>query len=173
MIYYNKFSGYDLSEFKPLFCQSQQIGFVAAKVEEELLDFQDTFAISPKKIDICPRLKSYSEITEKIEIVMKNFRKNDVFIQFREWNDEKFDVRQSMGKAPLFAIERAAVPLFGLLSYYINITAYVLNDDGSTSVWLQRRSLTARRFPGKLDRFVSVTHIGRWYIFPFGDNVNF
>jgi len=52
-------------------------------------------------------------------------------------------------------MERSAIPLFGFLSYGIDINAYVVNEDGSISIWLQRRALTKSIDPGKLDSFVS------------------
>ena len=59
------------------------------------------------------------------------------------------------GMPALFAINRTAMPLFGLHTYGINVNAYVINNDGSISVWLQRRSIASARFAGKLDSFVS------------------
>ena len=58
--------------------------------------------------------------------------------------------------APLFKIKRAAMSRFGILTYGICVNAYVVNDDRSISLWMQRRSLTSSRFPGKLDSFVSI-----------------
>ena len=142
--------GYDLSTFKPIYCQSSRIGFASPKVEKELQDFQNVFKISPDKIDICQGLKSYAEITEKVESVLKQLKEKDIFESLRGWSNEKFDISQSMGMAPLFAIERAACNMFGFLQYYINVTAYVVNDDESISVWLQRRALHKSRDPGKV-----------------------
>ena len=140
--------GYDLSTFKPIYCQSARIGFASPKVEKELQDFQNVFTISSGKIDICQGLKSYAEVTEKIEPVLKKLKEKDIFESLRGWSNEKFDIRQSMGMEPLFAIERAACNMFGFLQYYINVTAYVVNDDKSISVWLQRRALHKSRDPG-------------------------
>ena len=50
---------------------------------------------------------------------------------------------------------QSAIDLFGFLSYGIDINAYVVNEDGSISIWLQRRALTKFIDPGKLDSFVS------------------
>ena len=55
---------------------------------------------------------------------------------------------------PLFAIYRGAKSFFGLLSYGINVNGYVVNDDRTISVWMQRRAFTNPRDPGKLDTFV-------------------
>ena len=46
-------------------------------------------------------------------------------------------------------------PYLGFWSITYSINAYVVNEDGSISVWLQRRVMTKSKFPGKLDSFVS------------------
>ena len=115
------------------------------------MNFQDTFTIDQEKIDLCPGLKSYSDISAKVALFLDCFKnKNDLKL-----HGETFDIRQSMGMPPLFAMDRAAVDLFGFLQYYVNVNGYVRNEDGSTSVWLQKRSLHKSRDPGKLDSFVS------------------
>ena len=55
---------------------------------------------------------------------------------------------------PLFAIKRFAKSYFGLLSYGINVNGYVVNDDKTISVWMQRRAFSNPRYAGKLDTFV-------------------
>ena len=125
------------------------------KVEQELLAFHEVFVIHSDKIEICPGLKSYADISEKVASCLDSLKKNNVFNCLRGWRNETFDVRPALGQPPLFAMERSAIPLFGFLAYTIHINAYVANEDGSISVWLQRRALTKSIDPGKLDSFVS------------------
>ena len=147
--------GHTFANFKPIYCQSYKIGFVSNKVEQELLAFQDVFVIHPDKIEICPGLKSYGDISEKVASFLDSLKNKDIFNCLRGWRNETFDIRPALGQPPLFAMERSAMPLFGFLEYYISINAYVVNEDGSISVWLQRRALTKSKDPGKLDSFVS------------------
>ena len=147
--------GHTFANFKPIYCQSYKIGFVSNKVEQELLAFQDVFVIHPDKIEICPGLKSYGDISEKVASILDSLKNKDIFNCLRGWRNETFDIRAALGQPPLFAMERSAMPLFGFLEYYISINAYVVNEDGSISVWLQRRALTKSKDPGKLDSFVS------------------
>ena len=147
--------GYTFANFKAIYCQSYKIGFVSNKVEQELLAFQDVFVIHPDKIEICPGLKSYGDISEKVASFLDGLKNKDIFNCLRGWRNETFDIRPALGQPPLFAMERSAMPLFGFLEYYISINAYVVNEDGSISVWLQRRALTKSKDPGKLDSFVS------------------
>jgi len=144
---------YNSNDFKPLFCQSHQIGLVSRKIEQELIPFQDTFVINQSSIDVCPGLKNYFEITKKVDSVVSRLREKSVFKAKPEWI-ETMDVRPSKSMPALFAINRTAMSLFGLHTYGINVNAYVVNNDGSIFIWLQRRSMDSSIFPGKLDTFV-------------------
>jgi len=144
-----KFRSKDL---KPLFCQSYQIGMVHSNLEQELIPFHDVFAISQTRIDTCPGLNDYDEISQKVDSVINQLR--DKLCIKPHWK-ETMEVRPSRSMAPLFKIKRAAMSRFGILTYGISVNAYVVNDDGSISFWMQRRSLTSSRFPGKLDSFVA------------------
>ena len=148
---------YNSNDFKPLFCQSHQIGLVSRKIEQELIPFQDTFVINQSSIDVCPGLKNYFEISKKVDSVVSRLREKSVFKAKPEWI-ETMDVRPSKIMPALFAINRTAMSLFGLHTYGINVNAYVVNNDGSIFIWLQRRSMDSSIFPGKLDTFVS-----KWY----------
>ena len=155
-IYLFQFLGrYNSNDFKPLFCQSHQIGLVSRKIEQELIPFQDTFVINQSSIDVCPGLKNYFEITQKVDSVVSRLREKSVFKAKPEWI-ETMDVRPSKSMPALFAINRTAMSLFGLHTYGINVNAYVVGNDGSIFIWLQRRSMDSSVFPGKLDTFVSI-----------------
>lgn len=139
-------------DFKPLFCQSYQIGMVHSKLEQELIPFQDVFVITQTRIDICPGLEDYDEISQKVDSVINHLREG---LGIKPNWQETMDVRPSRSMAPLFKIKRAAMSRFGLLTYGISVNAYVVNDDESISVWMQRKSLTSSKFPGKIDTFVA------------------
>ena len=155
LFYFSFNPGHTVPNFKPIYCQSYKIGFVSNKVEEELLAAQEVFVIHSDKIEICPGLKGYEDISEKVASFLDNLKKKDIFNCLRGWRNETFDIRPALGQLPLFAMERSAIDLFGFLSYGIDINAYVVNEDGSISIWLQRRALTKFIDPGKLDSFVS------------------
>lgn len=44
--------------------------------------------------------------------------------------------------------------LFGIKRCGVHVNGYVKNDDGSKSVWIQKRSYTKPTWPGKLDNMV-------------------
>ena len=62
--YFNGFRSKD--DYKPLFCQAHQIGLISKDVEIQLLSFQDVFVIHPDRIDLCPGLSGYEEISAQV-----------------------------------------------------------------------------------------------------------
>ena len=122
VLFYFSFNlGHTVPNFKSIYCQSYKIGFVSNKVEEELLAAQEVFVIYSDKIEICPGLKGYEDISEKVASFLDNLKKKDVFNCLSGWRNETFDIRPALGQLPLFAMERSAIPLFGFLSYGIDI----------------------------------------------------
>ncbi|KAK7715776.1 hypothetical protein SLS57_006781 [Botryosphaeria dothidea] len=70
------------------------------------------------------------------------------------WRDELYPVYRRDGRL-LFKIERAASPLFGVVSYGVHMTAYVKDDDGVYKFWVPRRAKTKQTYGGMLDNTVA------------------
>ena len=79
-------------DFKPLFCQSHQIGLVSRKLEQELIPFQDVFVITQSRIDVCPGLDDYHEISQKVDSVVTLLREK---LKIKPEYQETMDVRPS------------------------------------------------------------------------------
>ena len=88
-----QFLGYRSNLFKPLFCQGHHIGLVAKEVEQELLPYQDVFALHPDKIDLCPGIVGYNEISAKVDLVLRSLRDKNLFQALRGWRNETYDIR--------------------------------------------------------------------------------
>ncbi|KAG6359889.1 hypothetical protein INS49_010942 [Diaporthe citri] len=68
------------------------------------------------------------------------------------WTGESCPVYGPTGDVVL-SIERIAAPLFGVVTYGVQLLAYTGKDDG-LCVWIARRAQTKRTFPGMLDSTV-------------------
>ena len=80
VVFYFYFNlGHTVPNFKPIYCQSYKIGFVSNKVEQELLAAQEVFVIYSDKIEICPGLKGYEDISKKVASFLDNLKKKDNF----------------------------------------------------------------------------------------------
>jgi len=87
--------------------------------------------------------------------VLRDLRGKGSVDSLRGWREECYEISQSHGTQPLFRIERAAAPLFGIRKYGVQINGYMEDEMGNKQVWVQRRSITKPTYPGKLDNFVS------------------
>jgi isopentenyldiphosphate isomerase len=70
------------------------------------------------------------------------------------WREEAYPVTWAFSDPPLMAMERAAVPWFGVRAFGPHMTGYVRRKDG-LHIWVPRRSYTKPTFPGQLDNTVA------------------
>ncbi|KAF8906217.1 hypothetical protein CPB84DRAFT_1770253 [Gymnopilus junonius] len=98
--------------------------------------------------------------TMHMERLVYDWRKHNMFPEvLKAWSDEAYPVYTHPPKEPVglqdpiaFAIERAALPLFGLVNFGALLIAYVRDpSSGRSMLWIPRRSLMKRQWPGKLD----------------------
>lgn len=73
----------------------------------------------------------------------------------RGWRDEFFPIARGFYDEPVFVMERAAVPLLGALEYGVHVNGFVIKPDGSTSMWVARRSADKSKHPSMLDHIVA------------------
>ncbi len=69
------------------------------------------------------------------------------------WRSELYPVNQAFGEAPFLVMERAAAPLFGVLSYGVNLNGFV-GRGWEMKVWVARRAPTKSVDPNMLDLIV-------------------
>lgn len=81
-------------------------------------------------------------------------REMGTFKDLQGWTNELFPV-YGPNKELVVSIERAAAPLFGVLTYGVQLLAYQETPEGNISgVWIARRAKTKRTYPGMLDSTV-------------------
>jgi hypothetical protein len=70
------------------------------------------------------------------------------------WRDEDYPVTWEFARPALLAMERAAVPWFGVRAFGPHMTGYV-RKPGGLHIWVPRRSYQKPTFPGELDNTVA------------------
>lgn len=94
-------------------------------------------------------------LAKRNEIVHKTLsaaRDNGLFKNLQSWNNEIFPV-YGPGKGLVLSIERAGAPLFGIVTYGVQLLAYQENPDG-IGIWISRRAKSKPTFPNMLDSTV-------------------
>ena len=81
-------------------------------------------------------------------------KEKGTFKLLKGWTNEMFSV-YGPDKALVLSIERAAAPLFGIVTYGVQLLAYREDEtDGAISIWIARRAKTKRTYPSMLDSTV-------------------
>ncbi|KAI0805679.1 thiamine pyrophosphokinase-related protein-like protein [Xylaria sp. FL0064] len=89
--------------------------------------------------------------SEIVKTTMAHFKNKRTFVILEKWRGELKPCYGSTGET-LFAIERAAFPLLGIVAYGVMLMAYTRDEEGGINgLWVQRRSREARTHAGLLD----------------------
>ena len=110
------------SSYIPFFCGNFQIGQIHINILKQLWQFHKILSINSKRVDLnAPQntFKGRTSIMAEITLTLKKHK------LIQGWRDEAYPVKTSFDSTPLFEIERAATPLFGIKGYGVHLNGYV------------------------------------------------
>jgi len=137
--------------FLPFRVEETVVGFVLPDFASVLAGFPDVFDVSGSGVALADRLTGFADRTAAVADVLETLMvRGDV----PGWRGEHYGVGVNFGAAPLFSMERAAVPLFGVIGYGVHVNGIVKHQD-ELFMWIARRSLSKPTGPGKLDQIVA------------------
>jgi len=142
---------HDITRFRPFLVDGQQVGFMRPDIAEQLVRYPSVFRVEPAGVRIARHLDTFDYRSAAIDSVMRELRQEGII---HGWRDEYFSVSAQYGAAPLFDLERAGVPLFGVKAYGVHLNGYVRRD-GEIWLWVGRRAANRPIEPGKLDHLVA------------------
>lgn len=142
---------HDLSRYRPFFVADRRVGFTRADMAEDLIKFPSVFRVTRDRVEVAEHLDTFDYRSAAIDSVMRELRQDG---RITGWRDELFPVSESYGQIPLFDLERAAVPHFGVKAYGVHLNGYVRRD-GEMWLWVGRRAATRPIEPNKLDHLVA------------------
>ncbi|KAG1052144.1 hypothetical protein G6F55_006336 [Rhizopus delemar] len=111
------------------------------------------FVIQPDSVQFASWVDSFEKRTEVFKALTDHWRATKMFAALAGWRDELYPVYGQ--NEIVFVIERAASPLFGVATFGVHLNAYVVDEQGSTLVWVARRAKTKQTWPGLLDNCVA------------------
>ncbi len=142
----------DMSQFEPWFVGSERAGFIHRDFAPVLAAKPDLFTYRRKTWHLDPALDMPTKRTAAMRAFLLELREQGRFKG--QWREEAYPVTWEFARAPLFAMERAAVPWFGIRAYGPHMTGYVRRGDG-LHIWVPRRAYDKPTFPGELDNTVA------------------
>jgi isopentenyldiphosphate isomerase len=144
-------NAHDPAAFRPFFVAGHQVGAVRHKFAERLRAFPAVFDVGPARVALVEALATPLARTAALDKVVRALEAEGVVAGRR---NEAYPALLEWGQAPLFEIERAAAPHFGMRSYGVHMTGYVRKADG-IHIWVARRSRVKPTYPGMLDNTVA------------------
>lgn len=142
---------HDLGRYRPFTVADRRVGFMRRDTAQQLTRYPSVFRVGDDDVSVAEHLDTFDYRSAAIDSVIREMRQDGLITG---WRDELFPVAESYGQAPLFDLERAAVPLFGVKAYGVHLNGYVRRD-GDIWLWVGRRAATRPIEPNKLDHLVA------------------
>ena len=142
-------NNYDPARFLPLLADGRRIGWLRHDNAAALARFPRVFAVEPERVRLVARGDADTVSAAVDEVVEALVVENRV----PKWRDETFDVMPRWSDAPVFRLDRGAVPFFGVRAYGVHLNGY-RRDAGRLHLWIGRRAPDKRVAPNKLDNMV-------------------
>jgi hypothetical protein len=141
---------WDRNRYRPFRIGGQTVGWVTRDFAGRLTEFPEVFKVTTESVDLAPRLADFEQRTRAVGAVLERLRAEGLI---KGWRDEAYAVGLTFAN-PLMAMERAAVPLFGVRAYGVHVNGYVGTGDG-LRLWVARRAKNKQTAPGKLDHLIA------------------
>ncbi len=138
---------HDPERYLPFSAAGQRVGWVARSFAVRLKAFADVFTITPDAIALRETLADFDARTAAMKTVTDALRADGTITA---WRDEYYAVAPRFGAAPLFKVERAAAPKFGVTSLGVHLNG-IVRDGQNLSMWVSRRSAVKATYPNELD----------------------
>ena len=142
---------YRADNFLPFIVAGLQVGEVKHTFAEQLVNISATFRRdtdalywTPPANDFATRNHAMAELTETLVIAK--------LLPYR--HGELYPVTTGQRDQPVFLMDRALVPYFGVRAFGQHMNGYIRRN-GEIHMWIGRRSLQKSHAPGKLDNMVA------------------
>lgn len=142
----------DLGAYLAFRVDGRDVGHIAPAFARHLAEFPRVFDIDARTVTLAERFSDFGSRSEAVDGVVRALARNGVL---SDWREERYRVGVSFGAPPLLAIERAAVPRFGVRAYGVHVNGFVRGSDGRLGMWIGTRAKERGIAPGKLDQIVA------------------
>jgi 8-oxo-dGTP pyrophosphatase MutT (NUDIX family) len=142
---------YRKDNFIPFMVNGLQVGEVKYVFARQLPGISETFIHNSDALYWDPQLTDFDVLNqamaELVEILLAAG-----LLHYR--HDELYPVTTGNREQPLFLMDRALVPYFGVRAFGQHLNGYIRRDR-EIYMWIARRSMQKRNEPGKLDNLVA------------------
>lgn len=137
-------------DYRAFLVDGRQMGWVTHDLARRLADFPAELAVSDAGVTLTVP-PGFERRTAAMDAVVRALIESG---HVPRWRDERYPVLRDWQEEALFALDRGAVPIFGIRSFGVHLNGYVEDGEG-LKLWVGKRSLTKPTAPGKLDHLVA------------------
>ncbi len=137
--------------FRPFIVAGQWVGMVSAEFAERLTPFTDIFNLKSDRLTLDDRFADFAQRSRAVAAVLSDIAGSG---EIDGWRGELYPVATGFTAPPLLAMERAAIPRFGVRAYGVHMNGYI-GEGEDIEMWIGRRAPGKQTFPGKLDNMVA------------------
>lgn len=145
-------NAYDPAKFQPFFIGDIRYGWLTAAVADVLLSLSGDFERADEGLRISPRLATFDARTDAFDRAAVSIVDAGLATKIRT---EHYGVKNRWADDAVAAVNRGAVPSFGLRSYGVHLNGWLRRADGGINIWVGRRAMDKSVAPGKLDNMVA------------------
>ncbi|MBM3486085.1 MAG: DUF4743 domain-containing protein [Alphaproteobacteria bacterium] len=142
---------HDLAGFVRFVVAGTPVGWVKRSFAARLTGFPDVFTVDDETVAISPLLATYEARTRAVADALRGFAADGTI---KGWRGELYPVGAGFHGPHLLAMERTAIPFFGVRAYGVHVNGFVRRATG-LEMWIGRRAVDKPTFPGMLDNFVA------------------
>jgi 8-oxo-dGTP pyrophosphatase MutT (NUDIX family) len=142
---------HDMAGFHPFRVEGQRVGWVRPAFRDRLLTFPEVFQTDDDALVLSSSLDQTDQRTEAVGAVLERLVVDGAIPRLRQ---EMYGVQTAWGAAPLLAMDRAAIPFFGITAYGLHINGFVRRGDG-IHLWVATRARDRGVAPGQFDNMVA------------------
>jgi len=138
------------ANFLPLMHGGTRLGLVRRDNAERLRQFHGLFAVDRNSVTLTAA-GGRAALTKLLDDATETLVAQGAIAK---WRHEYFAVAQRWGAAPVFDLDRGAVPFFGVCAYGVHLNGW-RRDRGALKLWIGRRAPDKLVAPDKLDNLVA------------------
>ncbi|KAI9841447.1 MAG: hypothetical protein M1838_003581 [Thelocarpon superellum] len=140
------------------FCHdSTVLGYITPLVVSGLRNLvrsSDCFTLDHQRRRLHIAGSTAAERSKSMQAMVEEWREHGTFGVLSGWRNELYAV-YGPGCQVLFDMERAATPLFGVVTYGVHLTVFVRSPGAALKIWVPRRARTKQTYAGMLDNTVA------------------
>lgn len=144
---FDRYPAVEFGRYRRFVVADHHVGWVAPDFARELATFPQAFRLGDEAVILHDRFAEPADRSRAVAEVLAALRERGLV---PGWRGELYPVNRRFEERPLLLMERAATPLFGVLSYGVNVNGLV-RDGANWKVWVARRSPSKQVDPNMLD----------------------